>query len=307
MPTPDGEPAPSRPDRPPEAFDVQAVERTIRLAIDDRRPDGLDLVGQGEFSLALRWADDAGERVVKRVPPFRSRAAAADYGDLVAEYIRALEDRGVRCVETTTVVHDRRDGTAVVYLSQPLLDADRLVSRLLRDREVEADPEHPVVAGVLDTIIEATGPPIGLDPQFANWYWYDEQPWHLDFSTPLLLTPDGSIRFEPWGFMQEYPRALRLYVKRELLRLAPEYTRTDYVVRDLLANLFRERLDAWAPAVAEAAQRRAIEVDVDEARATFEAEAKFFPFLQRLKRLQRGWIQRTGRRYDTLLPTTSNY
>ncbi len=295
----------THPETRPGPPDLEVVEREIRQAIDGRQPDRVELVGQGEFSLAIRWSDGE-DRVVKRVPPFRSEATADQYCAIVTEYLRRLAERGVRCVATDTLVHRRRDGTAVVYLSQPLLDPRRLASQILRTDE--PDPEHPVVGGVIDAVVGALGHPVGIDPQLANWYWHDDEPWHLDFSTPIVLDEVDSIRFDPWGFAREYPAALRPLVRRELLRLAPEYVKPDYVLRDLTANLFREGLDAWAPAVVEAIGRRAsIDIAVDDARTAYERDARLFPLLQRLRRLQRAWIQRTERRYDSLLPTTSNY
>lgn len=291
-------------------FDLDRLEADVRSAIDRRQPERLELVGQGEFSLAMllppSLARGAGERVVKRIPPFRTRHQADEYCTLVASYIAALTDRGVRCVATETFVLDRDDGTAVVYHSQPRLDAAALVNNVIRS--APPDPGHPAVVAVIDAVVASASMPVAVDGQLANWFWHADEPWHLDFSTPLLLTADGGIRFDPWGFVREYPRVVAPLVKRELLRLAPCYTDPKFVLQDLTANLFREGLDHWAPATVRAIRERTgLDVTIDDSRAAFERDAKFFPTIQRFKRWQRAWIQGTGRRYDTLLPTTRNY
>lgn len=284
-------------------FDLEELESEVRRAIDDHEPDRLELVGQGEMSLALRWGDD---RVVKRVPPFANRRLADEYCGLVAGYVAALEERGVRCVATESFVLDRADRSAVVYLSQPHLNADGIGNNVLAGAEPSAD--HPLLIAVVDSIVAGIGAPLGVDGQVANWYWDGTEAWHLDFSTPFLLDGEGLPQFAPEGFMQEYPVVLRHLVKRELFKIAPKYQDLEFILNDLGGNLFRQKLDPWVPPYIDVvAARTSVAVNADEARAALEADAKLWPMLLRLKRWQRAWIQRTGRRYDTLLPTTSNY
>ncbi len=290
--------------------DLAAVEAAIRSAVDRRRPDELDLIGNGEFSIAVHWRRDGTDWVVKRVPPFRSRAAADGYIALTRDYMAALQARGVRCVATDIEAITRPDGRTVVYHVQPLLDTEHLADRVLaRD---EPDPEHPLAVAVVDTVVAALSGAaesgLGLDAQVANWYRHDGAPWQLDFSTPLLLDPAGRIRFEPWGFLQEYPLPLRPIVYRELTALAPRYLDAGYVLTDILVGLIRQELGAWCdPVVRIARDRHGIEIAPAEAAEHHREEAQLFPRLLRLKRLQRAWIQRTGRRYDSLLPAASTF
>lgn len=290
--------------------DLDAVEAAIRSAVDRRRPDELHLIGNGEFSIAVRWHRGGEDWVVKRVPPFRSGAAADGYMTLTREYLVALRARGVRCVATDLQALARPDGRTVVYHVQPLLDVENLADRVLA--RAEPDPEHPLAVAVVDTVVAAlhggheSG--VALDAQFANWYRHDGEPWQLDFSTPLLLDQAGRIRFDPWGFLQEYPLPLRPIVYRELTRLAPRYLDTGYVLTDLLVGLLRQDLGPWCEAVVRIARdRHGIEVSPAVAAVNYREEAQLFPRLLRLKRLQRAWIQRTGRRYDSLLPATSTF
>lgn len=296
----------SRPDATLATPDLAAIESMVRRAIDERRPDLLTLVGNGEFSIAMRWTSGGHDWVVKRVPPFPSREKADDYVAVTLEYIGMLRDRGVRCVTTDLHVVDRPGGSAVVYHAQPLLDVDNLVSNILR----RTDPTdgHPVVGIVLDQLVHVTADGVGFDAQFANWYWFEGEPWQFDFSTPLQLDERKVVRFDTTGFLREYPLPVRWYVYKELMKLAPQFGDTRFVLQDVLAQLHRERMEQWcAPVMAYARERHGYELSLAEAEAKYREEIKFFPALLKIKRAQRTWLQRTGRRYDTLLPTKSAF
>ena len=296
----------SRPDAAVAVPDVAAIESVIRRAIDERRPDLIPAIGNGEFSIAMRWDAGDGASVVKRVPPFRSRSAANQYVDLVREHLDDLRGRGVRCVTTDLHILDRSDGSAVVYHAQPLLNSDQLADRILANSA--PTDEHPVLTTVVDIIVRVVGAGTPLDSQFANWYWFENEAWQLDFSTPLMLNEKGRIRFDATGFQREYPALTRRLVYRELMKIAPRYSDTKFVLTDNMVQLYRQGLDFWDTALADAAQRRhGLEISRVEARKRFDEDAKFYPTLLRLKRLQRGWIQATHRRYDTLLPAVTSF
>lgn len=279
----------------------------MRRAIDERRPESLTLIGNGEFSLAVRWDEGDTSWVVKRVPPFADRGPADDYVATTRAYMDVLAARGVRLVTTHLVALDRADRSAVVYHVQPLLDLPTLADQIMR--VTQPSPDHPLVRAVVDHVVQVLEPgDIGFDAQFANWCWFEGAPWQLDFSTPLVFDERSRVRFDISGFAREYPPPVRPLVVRELLKLAPKYRDTRYVLTDLLAGLHRQGLEAWSPAVVEYVRSaHGIAVSDAEAAAICAEESAFFPKLLRLKRLQRGWRQRTGRRYDTLLPSVSSY
>ena len=296
----------TRPDLEVPTPDLAAVEATVRNAIDRGRRDSVSIVGSGEFTLALRCPVPGGECVVKRVPPFSSMEQAERYIAVVDRYIARLEHSGVRCVRTRQHVLARGDGTVVVYETQPLLDAIGLADHLLRDTEPTAD--HPIIPAVVDRIVVAVRDGIPIDGQVANWYWFEDEPWQLDFSAPFDLDERGNIPFEVLAFLRQFPKVARGYVHREFRRLAPKYLEVDYVVTDLMTQLNRQQLHDWSPTVA-AYARAAHGIDVSPAKAKELAaeDAKFYPMIHRMKCAQRWWIQHTGRRFDFLLPETSSY
>ena len=295
----------ARPDVAPPAPDVAAIEAVIRRAIDERRRDLVDIVGAGEITIALRWADGPEPCVVKRMPPMKDRAHAEEYMAVVRRHIDELAASGVRCVATTLHPLVRADGKTVVFHCQPLLAADTLADNVLRTRTPDA--EDPLVITLVDRTAGAIGAGVPVDPQFANWCWFDDDLWQLDLSSPFMIE-DGDLIYDTSGYRREYPWAIRKLVYRELMKLARQYVELDYVLTDVMTQLHRMGMPEWCPPVAEAARvRHGAAIDPEEARQRCEADARFYPFLLRTKRAERRWRQLTRRRYDALLPDRSTF
>ncbi|MYR07924.1 hypothetical protein GTV32_17185 [Gordonia sp. SID5947] len=297
---------PSTPDRLIGTPHLHEVETVVRRAIDQRRNDLVDVVGNGEFSLAMRWRVDSGQIVVKRVPPFRSLAAAAEYCRVTRDYIEVIEESGVACVRTEVLTHERPDGSAVVYHCQPLMPPESLVSNILKAQTPDAD--HPVVEAIVDAAGKVVRPGVAFDAQASNWVWHGDRVWYLDLSTPFLLDEDDRVRFPDDGFSQEYPLLVRPLLDRETRKWLPRYTELEFVLYDLVALLHREALENWCEPFAAAIRRQhSIDIDIDRARDNFRSDARFYPVAHALRKFQRLWLQRTGRRYESLLTNTSSY
>lgn len=304
--TPAHDAGPTRPDGSLPVPDLEAIEAIVRRAIDQRRPDLLTVVGNGELTIAMRWAHDDLDLVVKRMPPFPTPVAADDYIALVQRHIDDLARHGIRCVTTDLHALPRPDGSVVVYHCQPLLTAAMLADQVLARDDVS--PEHPIVTAVVDAVVRTVRGGVPVDAQFANWYWFADEVWQLDLSTPLYVDDRGDICFDSTGFQREYPAVLRRIVYKELMKVAPNYSDVEWVLTDTMTQLHRQGLERWCGAVTEAAAtRHGITLDPALGQERYEADAKFFPTLLKMKRVQRAWMQRTGRRYDTLLPTTTSF
>jgi hypothetical protein len=300
------ETATTRPDIAVPTPDLEQVEAAFRQAIDTGRRERLPLAGAGELTVAVRWRHDAGDCVIKRVPPSRSRPAAEQYMAAVDDFVTRLEACGVRCVATGQHALDRPDGSVVVFETQPLLDVVGLADNVLRRATPSTD--HPVITAIVDRIVTAISSGTPIDGQVANWYWFEGEPWQLDLSTPMYVDADGTFAYDPYPFLQQVPAVVRPYVRKQFARLASHYIEADYVITDLMTQLHRQRLDHWCEAVT-AYARSAHGIDVSAAKAAELSadEARFYPWLHRLKRTQRWWMQHTRRRYDTLLPESSTY
>mgnify|MGYP000680738311 CR=1 FL=1 len=287
--------------------DLGAVERLVRRAIDERRTDDLDIVGYGEFSLAIRWSAPVGDDVVvKRVPPFRSSFDADEYVRVTEEYIAALHGTDVPCLPTELRQLGREDGAVVVFHIQPCLRPQELVSNILRAGS--PDDAHPALVAVIAAIGRAVRPGVAFDGQCSNWGWLDGDLRYLDLSTPMLLGDDGDLQFAQDGFAREYPVIVRRLLDREARKFVPKYTELDFVLNDFVALLHRDRLSQWCDAAIEAIRRiHGIDISAETARSNFRSDARLYPFVHRLRLLQRFWLQRTGRQYESLLPATSSY
>jgi hypothetical protein len=299
----------NRPDSDLGAPDLHDVEAIVRQAIDDRATERLSVVGQGEFSLAMRW-NDGPEWVLKRVPPFRSLDAATEYCSITRGYMAQLQAKGVRCVATHLETVHRQDGSAVVYHCQPLLSSDRLVNNLVRASSPPtlSGDAASAVAAISDAVVAAVAAPLGLDAQLSNWFWHDGEVWQLDFSTPLLLGPGGGIRFDTGAFLCDFPALLRPAVRREFASIAPKYLDQEYVLTDVVTNLHRDGLAPWCSAVAQLiTDRHGIAVSTTLAEKRYRADARFYPTLLRLKRAERRWRRLTRRPYDSVLPETTSF
>jgi hypothetical protein len=296
----------ARPDELIGLPDLDEVEAVVRRAIDERRSDLVDVIGNGEFSLAIRWPVTGGEVVVKRVPPFHTVAAADQYSEVTRRYIATIEASGVSCLKTELLQLPRHDGSAVVYHCQPLLAPGQLVSNVLHAATPSAD--HPAVAAVVEAIGKVVRPHVAFDGQVSNWAWHEGRVWYLDLSTPFLLDESDGLQFPFDGFELEYPWFIRPVLDHETRKWLPHYTELEFVLYDLVALLHREGLQAWCRPFAEVIARlHDIDIDLERAAKNFASDAKFYPVAHALRKLQRFWLQRTGRRYESLLTPTSSY
>lgn len=287
--------------------DLGEVEAAVGAAIRRRSSDGVRLLGHGEISIVLGWPAAAPQHALKRVPPFRSMAAAQQYVAVCHDYFALLDRAAVPVLHTTLHTTERSDGSVVVYHRQPVADVSQLGTNVLRSSEPDAD--HPLLAAIVDhaqAVVEDRR--VGFDVQAANWLWDGRSARQLDFTSPFLLDDAAEdLRFDTSGFLREYPAALRGVLKKELLALILRFTRPEGAIGDMVGNLFKEGLDEWVDPAIEAARRAGVVIRRDEAQKMFDDDRKLLPLTLRLKKGQRWWLQHTGRRYDSMLPERTTY
>jgi hypothetical protein len=287
--------------------DLADVEAAVGVAIrtGDRR--ALRLLGHGDISIVLGWPTEQPAHALKRVPPFRGVAAAAQYEAVCRRNFELLDAAGVALWPTTLHTLSRPDGTAVVYHRQPIADAARLGSNVLR-RADRAD-HHPLLDAIVTATAAVVTPTVGFDVQVANWLWDGSTATQLDFTSPFLLNAArDDLLFDTSSFLREYPAALRPYLRRELTKLIHRFTTVEGAVGDMIANLQKEGLHEWVdPAIRSAKERLGVTIDRAVTTKMFEDDRKLMPLTLRLKRAQRWWMHHTGRRYDSLLPERTTY
>ncbi len=293
---------PAFPDGDPPAL-LADVEAAVQEALASGRDDQLRVLGHGEISLVIGWPTDDPVVACKRLPVFPSPAAAERYGDVFARYLARLQHRGLHLVPSTlSLLEPGRDGRLVGYVVQPVLPAASLGPDILR---AEApDPDHrlltAVVAGVLNTVDAHTG----LDAQISNWSMQGDTVSYLDVTTPILYD-EGGLALDVSVLVASYPWLLRPVLCRVAAPpIAAAYCEPRTVLVDLAANLHKERLTQWIPAVLEAANRELCEpIAPDEVHRYYRSNARLWEMMLRLRRADRWWQRRVRRRaYPFLLP-----
>ncbi len=281
--------------------DLHTLEEQVYAALRSGADDGLGVLGYGEISLVLGWPPADPDVACKRLPVFPDRSRYEAYASAIEDYVHVLRDLGVDVVETEVRSVDRRDGIAA-YAVQPALPGETLGVNVLAG----ADPNvgHPMVGAVVDSVVAAVGPTVGLDSQISNWAWVDQGLRYLDVTTPIMWT-DGRARVDVDLLTRSLPWVLRGGVKRFVVPgLLDRYRTPRLVLVDLCANLIKERLDPWMPvfidAIGDAVEPRITE---EECRKYYRSDARLWEVMLRVRRLDRAWQLRVRRRpYAFLLP-----
>jgi hypothetical protein len=281
--------------------DLETLERKVWTALEACDTSGLRVLGYGEITLVLGWPPDAPRVACKRLPVFPDVGRAAAYGAAVTDYIEELGRRDVDVVtsEWRTVA---TGGDVAAYVIQPVLPADTLVPNLLR-----ADPTTgtEVVARIISTIANTVDEKVGLDGQVANWAFVEGRLRYFDVTTPMLKDSAGRTRLDLGLLVRPFPAPVRSVVRRAVAPgIVAHFHEPRYVLVDMIANLLKERLDAFIePAIALANHYAEPPIRRDEIDRFYRSDARTWEVLLRLRRADRWWYRHVRHRtYPFLLP-----
>lgn len=287
---------------PPDSL-LQDLDGRIRHALVTGDESKIEVLGYGEISCTIRLDDGEGAWACKRLPPFATRGAFDRYAAVFADYLEALESRGVHVVPSTLRTVSAEDAI-IAYCVQPVLDASRLLPTVLRAASREEGEHH--ITALFENIERAVGDGVGLDAQISNWVVEpDGSLGYLDVTTPLLRDAEGRERLETDVFLASLPWALRGIVKTFLLKgIVDKYHDPRGVTMDVLGNLHKERLtdvlDAWLELANERVSPPITRKEVD---AYYNDDARTWALLLSLRRIDRKWQMGVrGRTYPFLLP-----
>ncbi len=327
----------------PDAEDV-ALEHLgeFEARLDPSRVEqqpGVDVLGYGEVSVALRLAELPGS-VAKRMAGFVDADAAARYARLVDAYVQLLTAAGIRVVDTSALVVPRRGRPPVVYLLQPAMAPGRLGQALVHDPNPLVLDE--AIAAVLEQIVRLRrfdalrgGARVAVDAQLSNWWFpppseaahaQPDGPVLLDVGTPIL-TDEGdridrrgrAVRRRTHRFEQEWILRSGPVGVRTAFRLAgtvpgylDDYLEPRTAALDLLGNLVKEGrpdrvargvrvVNAW---IGEHADLMPVgePVTVAEVQRYYRSDAALMALYLRLRRADRAAHRLLGRPYDFVLP-----
>lgn len=298
---------PSGPVPPGHAAVLVEVEAAVQQALETGHDEDLCVLGHGEISLVVGWPSEAPVLACKRLPLFASEEAAGRYARVLDDYLDRLESRGTHAVPSSFhTLAPLPDGRCAGYVVQPVLPTDALGPEVLRT--ADPDPEHPLLSGVVSAVCAAVDEHTGLDAQISNWALREGGLHYFDVTTPIILGDDGRLRFDVGLMTAAFPWVMRAPLRRWVAPpIAAAYCDRRTVLLDLAANLHKERLAQWIPAVLEKANREVSDpITEDEAHRYYRSNARLWEVMLRLRRADRWW-QRTVRRrgYPFLLPRST--
>jgi hypothetical protein len=284
--------------------EVEGFEERLERAIRTGDVGGLDVIGYGEVTIAVKLSTRHGDFACKRLVPFSSRQAAERTADLIASYVAQLEACGIDVVETDTPILERPQGH-IVYCIQPLLAAGSLGPDFLRGKH--ADEAVPYVRRIFEHIRASVTPTLAPDGQLSNWAVDGERIRYLDVGTPFLRNERGEDLFDFTEQTRALPGPVRFIVNRFLLRgILDNYHSVRGQALDFLGNLVKEGLGEIFPPLIPVANEvfdLRPEITEQEVRRHYKSDAQTYAFVQAARRADR-WIYRNVLRkpYPYLLP-----
>jgi hypothetical protein len=284
--------------------EVEAFEERLGVALRTGDTNGLDVIGYGEVTIAVKLSTDHGDFACKRLVPFSSRDAAERTVGLIASYVDQLAASGIDVLETETPILERPEGH-VVYCVQPLLEKGTLGPDFIRGRTDDEIAQH--VRRIFEHIRGSVTPSLAPDGQLSNWAFEGDRLRYLDVGTPFLRDESGHDLFDFTEQTRALPGPVRAIVNRFLLRgILDNYHSVRGQALDFLGNLIKEGLgDAFPPLIPIANEVFALDSPIteQEVRAHYKSDAQTYAFVQVARRAD-SWVYRNILRkpYPYLLP-----
>lgn len=283
--------------------DLVALDAAVTHAFSTGDASGLEVLGYGEISAVLACVSGGRSWACKRLPLFPGRADADRYSALFEEYLATLQAGGVRVVPSMLQRLAVDDGKVVIYCVQPRLPAEQLAVRVLeRSSESEA---RVLVETVVERIVAAVTPQVGIDGQLSNWAVDGHDVAMLDVTTPMLKDAAGRNRLDMELFLAAVPPPVRPLFRRYVVpTVVDKYHDPRGVTVDLIANLIKEGLESHIGLFLEIANRRLSQpIDAAEVRRYYEGDARVWTAWQALRRCDRFVrLRLLGQPYPFLLP-----
>lgn len=264
---------------------------------------GLDVLGYGEITTVVRWPGAQRPVACKRLPPFGDPIGYEQYCHCFDTYILDLAQAGIKVIESAVQTIEKPDGIRIAFCIQPALPPEDLVTSILH--EASSEQGERLLDSILDRIRTTVCQRTGLDGQLSNWMVDRDDLVYLDVTTPMVRQADGSELLDTDLFLAAAPGPIRGLLKRFILKdMLDKYHCPRGVVKDMIGNLYKERLTRWIPYLMEKANAWVSPpLTPDEIRNYYVWDARIWVLWQGLRRLHRFWNRRMLRRaYPFLLP-----
>jgi hypothetical protein len=283
--------------------DLQALDAEMTRAFATGDASRLEVLGYGEITTVVVCTSGSRQYACKRLPTFAAVQPAERYAALFDEYVTTLTTSGVRVVPSSLQRLARDDGTVVLYCVQPVLPARQLAARVI-ERSNDAQALR-LFETVLDRILAAVSPRVGVDGQLSNWMVDGDDVLLLDVTTPMLKDAAGRDRLDTGLFLAAVPPPVRPLFRRFVVhQVIDKYHDPRGVVLDLIANLIKEgQGPRIAPFVEIANRCLSPPLDDGEVHRYYQSDARVWTAWQAMRRCDRFVRTRLlGRPYPFLLP-----
>lgn len=309
---------------------IKEFEEGLNTRFPEKSMLPAKIIGFGEISTVF-VIDHPSLRgyAFKRLPIFSSEKEVVEYENAVMEYISLLkQEASIEVLETDGIRINTHDGRIVYYIVQPVLPAESMCNNLLH--KISISESIKIFNSVLlnlkrvwDYNRRKDNVKIGLDGQLSNWAIKnfnssDQQIsnkaelLYLDVSTPLFRR-DNKEALKAEQFLKSTPPLLREIVKALFLQeILDRYYDFRLVVIDLIANLYKEKLESLIQPFIESANNffknscpeyNLKEIRLKEVESYYKNDAfiwSLFLSLRKFHRLIATKILR--RRYEFILP-----
>jgi hypothetical protein len=283
--------------------ELRELDSAVESALVTGDESRLRVLGYGEISIVLGWPPEQPAFACKRLPPFADRTRFEAHRRTLGDYVGALRAAGVGVVDTELRAVERPAGTVIGYAVQRALPATWFAPAVLS----RSDPSrgHEAVERIVEAVVGAIGPRLGLDAQLSNWTWDGSGLGFVDVTMPILWSDEGVLRLDLDVPVQPAPRPLRGAIKNVLApRLLERFRDLRSACLDLCANLLGEGLGAWLPRfLAEVNARLDRPLSAQEVHRFHRWDARLWTVLLAIRRLDQGWHRALRRPYPYLLPT----
>ena len=287
---------------PPTAGELAALEQLVQHQLADPEKPQLKLLGYGEVTLAFAYPTDAPRWACKRMPPSKDAAALRAYVAHIERYIAELRSHGVAVLPTSCHIVTSYPGTSVIFLCQPIVSPDALGPAILRKRTPDAD--DPFLIDVLTTVAKVISPRLAVDSQLSNWADIGGVLHQIDISTPFTCDAEGTPELDGRMVVGPFPWIVRGAMRRWVVPpIMQRYHDPRMAMIDFVANLFKERLEAWAePAVTVANRLLDAPISLAEAQSYYAKDAQLWESTWRMKKLSQATTRLVGGTYQFLIP-----
>ncbi|MCH7958966.1 MAG: hypothetical protein IID08_02475 [Candidatus Hydrogenedentes bacterium] len=292
----------------PTETDLRSLEERVQHALRTLDNNDLQVLGYGEVTTVFRLDTEHDSFACKRFPLFRNRSDAEAHQGLVHRYIAELAARGLNVLETGFVSLYDDDGRTVLYLIQPIVEAERIGPNYFRTLEPEIAQKK--FEEILTTIESSVTPELAPDGQLSNWVFLDEGLFYVDVSTPFMRDAEGAEAVN-WDVLYESViggilTPLRPYFRRQIPSILESYFSVRGQVLDFLGNLRKEKLDPLIPAFLSVANARldlSPPLTLKDVQAYYNEDADVYALLMRLYRINRAFHRHVLRRpYPNFIP-----